>query len=378
MSCSSPQPRREDNLPTMVCLTCISEINHCYSFKLKCESSNRTLRQLLPNALPDEPDNGRTQRVAVATSEASVQTNEVTTVTVATQSDAVNTVDAEQNTSIEKPTAPSASPEDEEEFDYEFAEDQETDDLPSKASAENIILHVEKDNIKYETEMVYNQSTGELHEQKSAETATNPKEYKYRLVSNVNGDTYFAPEPEATTAPSQVTTRKSAAKLLQQQQQPEQQRPGALRVDQEESPFKRSTRRRGAAQVEERQQTSPAKQPKRAEIGKSNGVSAPAPEVDDLKANFHCDRCNAGFVLEKSLIIHRRQNGCTNRNFKCNECERVFVSLEHLTEHQATHAAHNCQECGEQYESKEQLGKHMVQTHKRNLRNQCNVCQKGM
>lgn len=367
----------------MVCLTCISEINHCYSFKLKCESSNRTLRQLLPNALPDEPDNGRTERIAVATSEASVQTNEVSTITVATQSDEVSTVDAEQNTSIEKPSAVSASPEDEEEFDYEFSEEQETDDVPSKASAENIILHVEKDNIKYETEMVYNQSTGELHEQKTTEMPTNPKEYKYRLVSNGNGDTYFAPEPEASPAPSQVTTRKSAAKLLQQQQQqqqPQQQGTETIMAEQEESPFKRSTRRRVAAQLEERQQQSVvAKQPKRAQIDKSsNANGVPAPEADDLKANFHCDRCNAGFVLEKSLIIHRRQNGCTNRNFKCNECERVFVSLEHLTEHQATHAAHNCQECGEKYDSKEQLGKHMVQTHKRNLRNQCNVCQKGM
>ncbi|KAH8420763.1 hypothetical protein KR222_004314, partial [Zaprionus bogoriensis] len=381
-------PRREDNLPAMVCLTCISEINHCYSFKQKCESSYRTLRQLLPNALPEEPESSAAPRVAVATAEAAAQTSAVATSCAATQSDEVATVDAEQNTSMQKPSTVLAdtSPVDEEDFDYEFAVEQETDEAPSKASAENnIILHVEKDDIKYETEMVYNKSTGELHEQNAMTTTAaalaspvNPKEYKYRLVSNVNGDTYIPVQ-------SQVTTRKSAAKLLQQQEQGDE----VLKTEAQTSPLKRSTRRRGAAQLQQQQEEEeqlqqeqeqlliPVKQPKRAQLGKPIGANgATAPEAEDLKANFHCDRCNAGFVLEKSLIIHRRQNGCTNRNFKCNECERVFVSLEYLNEHQASHAAHTCQECAQQFESKEQLGRHMVQTHKRNLRNQCNVCQK--
>ncbi|XP_017488772.1 PREDICTED: zinc finger protein 62 homolog isoform X2 [Rhagoletis zephyria] len=46
--------RREDKLPEKVCLSCISEINRCYSFKLKCENSFKTLRQLVPDALLDE------------------------------------------------------------------------------------------------------------------------------------------------------------------------------------------------------------------------------------------------------------------------------------------------------------------------------------
>ncbi|XP_017488776.1 PREDICTED: zinc finger protein 251-like isoform X5 [Rhagoletis zephyria] len=48
------KPRREDKLPEKVCLSCISEINRCYSFKLKCENSFKTLRQLVPDALLDE------------------------------------------------------------------------------------------------------------------------------------------------------------------------------------------------------------------------------------------------------------------------------------------------------------------------------------
>uniref|UniRef100_A0A1A9W702 Protein krueppel n=1 Tax=Glossina brevipalpis TaxID=37001 RepID=A0A1A9W702_9MUSC len=45
------KPQSNDNLPERVCLSCISEINRCYSFKLKCENSSKTLEQLIPNAL---------------------------------------------------------------------------------------------------------------------------------------------------------------------------------------------------------------------------------------------------------------------------------------------------------------------------------------
>lgn len=347
------KPIREDNLPSRVCLSCISEINHCYSFKRKCENSNRTLRQLLPNALPEEPEFVAT--TAKATTDSSVQTNAIRTCSTEVQTD--------EETIIKKPLTLTEEPEGVEEFDYEFTDEQESDETPSK----DIILHVEKDDIKYETEIIYNKNTGELHEQQGQ------KEYKYRLVSNGIGDTYIA-------TPPQVTTRNSAAKLLQQQQQQQeqqhQQQPHEDKQEDSQSTSKRSTRRRPATQLDEEQQNS-VKQPKISIPSKSiNANGAQTTEPEDPKANFHCDRCNAGFVQEKSLIIHRRQNGCTNRSFKCNECERVFVSLNHLTEHQATHAAHKCQECGVQCESKEQLGRHMVQTHKRNLRNQCNICQK--
>ncbi|XP_019891445.1 zinc finger protein Xfin isoform X2 [Musca domestica] len=41
--------RQHDKMPEKVCLSCASEINRCYVFKIKCESSNKTLRQLLPD-----------------------------------------------------------------------------------------------------------------------------------------------------------------------------------------------------------------------------------------------------------------------------------------------------------------------------------------
>lgn len=329
-------------MPGRVCLSCISEINHCYSFKLKCESSNRTLRQLLPNALPEESDQllPSAAKIPVSTSDSSAQTDAVATVSSEAQTYEVEKADAEQNTSTEEQSKEHATAvieedeeqegQEEEEYDYEFTEEQETEETPSKANAENIILHVEKDNIKFETEMVYNKNTGELVEQ-PAETNSKQKEYKYRLVSNGTGDTYISREPVSKEKQSKQQDSQSTSKRNQTEEQ----------MDAKKSKL------------------------------------TPAADMDELKTKFHCDRCNAGFALEKSLIIHRRQNSCTHRNFKCNECERVFVSLDHLSEHQATHGAFICQECGLRCESMEQLGRHMVQTHKRNLRNQCNVCQKG-
>lgn len=43
-------------MPEKACLQCISEINRCYMFKIKCENSNRTLRQLLPDAIKEPVD----------------------------------------------------------------------------------------------------------------------------------------------------------------------------------------------------------------------------------------------------------------------------------------------------------------------------------
>ncbi|XP_030374574.1 zinc finger protein 436 [Scaptodrosophila lebanonensis] len=358
------QPRLEDNLPKKVCLSCISEINHCYSFKLKCENSNRTLHQLLPNANA-WPEDTSTEEKAVQTTTTISTSREVQTDTPPAEEK--STVEASYDNDVD----------DEDFYDIAALGSEEPADSQTKIS-ENIILQVEKDDMKYETEMIYNQATGELHEQTTVETlGSKQKEYKFTIFNNANGETEIAPTPSVPESVSHVTTRKGAAKLLQQQ----------MEQQQEQAPIqiqgKRNIRRRRAANSEELQETSttPPKQLKSTVASKvPNGtiasITTPTSVNSNVKLKYRCERCNAGFALEKSLAIHRRQNGCTNLSFKCNECERVFVSMDHLNEHQATHSSYNCTECSEVFETKEDLGRHMVQGHKRNLRNQCTVCQK--
>ncbi|XP_016961183.1 zinc finger protein 583 [Drosophila biarmipes] len=379
------KPRRNDNLPQKVCLGCLSEISRCYTFKIKCENSSRTLRQLLPNALPEEPDNKESIGGPVSTADQAVQTTnwEPSRCTASVQTDAVATTDAEQNTSLAKSSISVDLDYDGEGevFDYELP------DEPVEKTT-SLILQVQG-SLKDEKQVVFTQ-TNVIYEGDDNELEQQIRDCNLAIFEGVDN------EAEVITVPvPQVTTRKSAAKLLTQQHSEKEGNPGSPKEEAEEveklaQPAKRASRRRAVVKqdVQVTSSLEAASPPKQLRLGNqrkslnavagvtagavsSVGTSAVTPEL-----KYHCDRCNAGFALEKSLMIHRRQKGCINRNFKCNECEKVFVSPDHLADHQASHGAHNCQECGIQFDSKEQLSKHMVQGHKRNLRNQCTVCQK--
>ncbi|XP_017057648.1 zinc finger protein 570 [Drosophila ficusphila] len=373
------KPRRHDNLPEKVCLSCLSEINHCYTFKIKCENSSRTLRQLLPDALPEEPDNKVSLSSPVTTAEQAVQTTEwePSKSTASVQTDPVATTDAEQNTSLVKSTISVDLDYDGEGevFDYELP-----DEHVEKTTS--LILQVQG-SLKDEKEVVFTQ-TNVIYEGDELEQQI--RECNLAIFEGVEN------EAEVITVPApQVTTRKSAAKLLTLQQEEKKENPEDPKKEnedveevQQDQPAKRASRRRAVVKQDVQpspssETASPSKQVRLGTNRKTlNGTTTVAVNTSNTtpELKYHCDRCNAGFALEKSLMIHRRQKGCINRNFKCDECEKVFVSPDHLAEHQATHGAHNCPECSMQCDSKEQLSKHMVQGHKRNLRNQCNVCQK--
>lgn len=373
----------------------MSEINHCYTFKIMCENSSRTLRQLLPNALPEEEDLEKASiKQSVPTKDQAMQTPnwESSRSTVSAQTDSV-VID---NGSLVKRRISLHLDDDDDDgdgdgegevFDYELTEE------PVEKTT-SIILQVQE-SLKVEKEVVYTQANV-IYEGDDNELEQQIRECNLAIFDSVENEV-----PGVSMPAQQVTTRKSAAKLLMQQQQQQeavakQEKEAASK--QEAEPAKRSSRRRVAEKQEvhttsEASTSSPSKQLRMgtsrrslnsvvvagatssSAAGETSTGEAGAFLVTELK--YHCDRCNAGFALEKSLIIHKRQNSCTNRNFKCDECERVFVSPDHLAEHRASHGSHNCPECGMKCESKEQLGKHMVQGHKRNLRNQCNVCQKG-
>ncbi|KAH8248364.1 hypothetical protein KR032_002427 [Drosophila birchii] len=382
-------PRRHDNLPEKVCLSCLSEINHCYTFKIMCENSSRTLRQLLPNALPEEPEDKLLTKQSVPTIDQAVQTSnwEPSPHTVAAQAEEDVIDDSTLykrriSLHLEDADGDGEGEGEGEVYDYEL-----TDEPMEKTTS--IILQVQQ-SLKVEKEGIFSQAD-RIYEADDNELEQQIRECNLTIFDSVENEA-----ANVTVPAQQVTTRKSAAKgrIMQQQQQEDEEEEI---VKPEGQPARKSLRRRAAEKQEQHStsassSTSPSKSQR---IGTSQralnsvamsaatsssvaGGTSPAAAGAALVAGlkYHCDRCNAGFALEKSLIIHKRQNSCTNRNFKCDECERVFVSPDHLAEHKANHGAHNCAECGLKCESKEQLGKHMVQGHKRNLRNQCNVCQK--
>ncbi|XP_061389469.1 zinc finger protein 569-like [Musca vetustissima] len=101
-------------------------------------------------------------------------------------------------------------------------------------------------------------------------------------------------------------------------------------------------------------------------------------KVDEQKYSsfkFYCEYCQAGFAQRKTLTYHMKQN-CMTSNFKCNQCDRIFISKEKLDEHSLTHKTHPCLECKQVCDSVEELSEHMIEVHNRNARNQCHVCKK--
>lgn len=101
-------------------------------------------------------------------------------------------------------------------------------------------------------------------------------------------------------------------------------------------------------------------------------------KTQPAKLVYFCETCGAGFALRRSLIHHKKQNLCNKTTFDCDKCRRVFISEETLKEHQLTHLQdHECTECGKLFGTNDELGQHMVDEHKRNLRNQCPICKKG-
>ncbi|XP_014085458.2 zinc finger protein 420 [Bactrocera oleae] len=100
-------------------------------------------------------------------------------------------------------------------------------------------------------------------------------------------------------------------------------------------------------------------------------------KTQPAKLVYFCETCGAGFALRRSLIHHKKQNLCNKTTFDCDKCRRVFISEETLKEHQLTHLQdHECTECGKLFGTNDELGQHMVDEHKRNLRNQCPICKK--
>ncbi|XP_054746020.1 zinc finger protein 182-like [Anastrepha obliqua] len=100
-------------------------------------------------------------------------------------------------------------------------------------------------------------------------------------------------------------------------------------------------------------------------------------KTEPSKLTYFCDTCGAGFALRRSLIHHRKQNFCNKVTYNCDICDRVFISVETLKEHKATHLQdHECTECDNFFATNDELSEHMVVVHKRNLRNQCPLCKK--
>jgi len=94
---------------------------------------------------------------------------------------------------------------------------------------------------------------------------------------------------------------------------------------------------------------------------------------------YSCEGCFSEFDQETDLIKHKK-NGCNKQHF-CESCNKMFSSLQTLTNHMKLHTKElefKCNICGKCYVSRSVLGNHM-KTHDSTYklpRFKCNHCEK--
>uniref|UniRef100_A0A1I8NQ46 Protein krueppel n=2 Tax=Stomoxys calcitrans TaxID=35570 RepID=A0A1I8NQ46_STOCA len=458
---------KDDNMPEKICLSCISEINRCYVFKVKCESSDNTLRQLLPGA-SKASYTYHTQQKSVAT--VAVQTisdGQYTNVGIQTDSNetilkcvSVQTVEMsegifspglgkehDQSPSensllreiIRNSTSPTAHTAKKKRVDHKgfdhfaYLEDEQTEN-------EETYIVVEAMNNESNSSEAHGFSfqktddrTTDTTDEKSNVHSSNHFEY----YDEIDDDSYESRdrkpytifeaednvieeniiESDQSKANDVVVDREMEEESLRELDKRQQihLKPKKAAVVKQQHKCSMCIMTFVSLKVLRRHIASRHSTPNtkiqnadttvKVQNTTTMHVVEPTPIINDQfdltmenvpkprllprnrnshklnkevftnKFKYYCEYCQAGFAQRKTLSYHMKQN-CMTKSFKCNQCERIFISQENLDTHRATHNNHTCLECHKICNSIEDLSEHMINIHKRNARNQCHVCKK--
>ncbi|XP_067635273.1 zinc finger protein ZFP2 [Eurosta solidaginis] len=489
------KPRLEDQLPERVCLSCISEINRCYSFKLKCENSCKTLRQLLPDAPPEDPSDPTVTFKAVQCDKSvQAQSKSNKLVTVCTQTNEVMEIRRTQHTQTNPINSTmmehkSTSPIVFEQNKIKKCEELETDKSKGKRLGELIEiiaskkLHLQNDMTSLEdceqldaesnaVIMELDPKTTDLklpkivsytslrvvqQEHESDESATThyklttePTEYESEShehasghksmnegdllredIEYVNEDNYARftyndgnedeaellteDESESPKVDYNFTIITEANAEVEKKETPKLERQittkqelkcnfccltfvSKIRLAWHEAKYhiadvkgKKASKKEDVCMEDEKTTDTEvtANEVNKVSIisnitepvsKNTNSSNTPQPIVQETRPReliHFCECCGAGFAVLRSLTWHIKQDACGKPIYKCNKCDRVFISSELLNEHKRTHLQeHACTECELCFETTDGLAQHMIEIHKRSLRNQCPVCKK--
>ncbi|KAL1501100.1 hypothetical protein ABEB36_006488 [Hypothenemus hampei] len=98
--------------------------------------------------------------------------------------------------------------------------------------------------------------------------------------------------------------------------------------------------------------------------------------------NFKCEECEKLFIFPNALKRHKSIDHPTGGRFTCYECKKEFSTKEFLIDHTKMHSlkAVKCEDCGREFSRKYHLDRHIVQTGCMGVMKQvyeCRVCQKS-
>ncbi|XP_075145031.1 uncharacterized protein LOC142220052 [Haematobia irritans] len=453
--------REGDNMPEKICLSCISEINRSYVFKIKCESSDKTLRQLLPDVARTSYTVQHKPAVhkAVQTDETCVLKPSGNIGTTVVQTEKINVESVHIQTDPIRISSIDLNTENKEQLDLcdesqsllcEMVDNKERSMSPNnvhfvenenpskvKTQMENFSYMDDEANDNQETYIVVETINNESNSSERHEFIFQKSEEQQNILEEENNEDRFEYYQEMEDESCESNEKKPYTIIETEDNVVEDNGNESLRSkaqiqerledDRLQSEnmvtqsiamgrrqykcslcimtfvslkvLKRHIARRHSANPEiiDTAKIVETTSMRNLEISASpikdqtalTVENVPKPQllprsrnphkVDEgeykSKFKYYCEHCGAGFAQKKTLSYHMKQN-CMMKSFKCDQCEKVFISEENLKAHKTTHNNHICLECHEACSSIEDLSEHMINVHKRNARNQCSVCKK--
>ncbi|XP_055852440.1 zinc finger protein ZFP2 [Episyrphus balteatus] len=371
--------KKGDGMPEKVCITCISEINRCYSFKMKCDNSDRTLRQLLNISNKDKlvilPKLKTKQKMEYSIDstfltkfdgegDKQIKTN------LANGNAQVQNINC-----ISKMIENNSTQTENETFPFSIIHSKDNRVLEDDDKNQEIL---DNDQNSGDYSIIFTKFVQESHEdeenQKMSEEEAIQKEPSLSLIVESSSKATKM-ESKCSMCPMSFVHNRNLKKHMAKIHNVEI---TSIFKDDILEPYHEEDL--DLFQEEVRSRDDEEYDLQLIEIDE-NIVKEESPvinqnqNIENQVKELRCPRCKALFAMHSSLNIHIKMNKCTKPQFSCLDCQKVFISLYALKEHMKTHKFF-CDTCGENLNNKDELAQHRVEHQGLNPKHQCPNCRK--
>ncbi|XP_055371121.1 zinc finger protein 436-like [Condylostylus longicornis] len=392
-SITSIKAEINDGLPEKICIACFTEINRAYSFKIKCEASEQTLRKLIGISKSENEENySSDENVKTEIGENDEVELENTTGTKKAETyydkdehfeDNIDNIDDSEFSDGNEDLLMNNKLVLKNDTEYIFEEEPSNPEKKESNSqgygkSKNVEDHLQDGNS--ETSNLY--KTLKINENDPDVTTEIPNSTS---ESSTTGKKRSKEPIKCPHCPSDFVFLKNLNKHLEWHK----------KAFETQSHFKKNT-----AEIAPAENECAISLPKEEIVFETSTIgvhgeeiltattideiveeSAIEPIVKDIPEScaYNCENCGAGFQTERSLNFHRKLNRCTEKQFECLVCHKIFISKVTLIEHIKIHTENfQCSKCMKEFDSEEDFKNHMDNEHVsgKSIKNQCPICKK--